>query len=301
MQSPSPHITQDDARAALFAGITAYTIWGFFPIYFVATRDTSPLEILCHRVVWSIPFGLLIIIARKQWQDVVTALKTRKVMLLLTLSSVAMAANWGIYIWAIQQGQIFQGSLGYYINPLMYVLVGVVFFKDKLSKLQTLAILLACIGVLVLTVYGGMFPAISLFLAVSFTIYGVVRKQVDVASMPGLLIETLILLPPALIYLVWLFQNGGLVFGQTTGMTALLVMAGPITVLPLLAFAFAAKKLTLSTLGFLQYIGPTLQFACGVYYGEAFTIAHAWCFGFIWTAVAIFMWDGLRGKPATMQ
>lgn len=298
---PAPDISANDSRSGFYAGVAAYTMWGLFPIYFMAVRLVSAPEILAHRIVWSVPFGLLIILFRRQIKDVIIALKQIKTVALLTLAAIALAANWGVYIWAIQQGQIFQGSLGYYINPLLYVLVGVVFLGERLTRVQGLAALLACLGVIILTVYGGIFPAISLFLAVSFTIYGVIRKQVDIGAMPGLFIETLILLPAGLAYLYWLHTTAQLSFTDATPeLKFLLLLAGPITVLPLLAFAFAARRLKLSTLGFLQYIGPTLQFACGVYYGEAFTLAHAWCFGLIWLALFLFSWDAWRTRPKTI-
>jgi len=286
-------------NAGLWAGILAYTIWGIFPVYFKITESIPALEILAHRILWSVPFGLLVLLFKRQIKEVLTALKNPKTIILLTIASVSLAVNWGVYIWAIQQEQIFQGSLGYYINPLIYVLVGVVFFNEKLSKWQGLSVTLAAIGVSILTFFGGVFPAISLTLAISFTIYGVMRKQVDVNAMPGLFIETMILLLPGLFYMYWLSQNGQYEFTKTTpDLKFWLIMAGPITVIPLMAFAFAARTLSLSMLGFLQYIGPTLQFACGLYYGETFTSAHALCFSFIWIAVAIYSWDSWRQRAA---
>jgi len=282
-------------NSGLIAGITAYVIWGIFPVYFKITESIAATEILTHRILWSVPFGLLILIFRKQLGEVWRALKDIKTVVLLLIASVALALNWGVYIWAIQQDQIFQGSLGYYINPLMYVLVGVVFFKERLTRWQLVALIMAVIGVLILTIYGGQFPAISLILAVSFTIYGVMRKYVDIGAMPGLFIEVILLLLPALAYIYWLSGQGMFDFPSAQmDMKILLILAGPITVLPLMAFAFAARRLTLTMLGFLQYIGPTLQFMCGLYYGEIFTAAHAWCFGFIWGAVILFTWDTFR-------
>ncbi len=286
----------------LIAGITAYVIWGIFPVYFKITESIAATEILTHRIIWSVPFGLLILVFRRQLGEVWTALKNGKTVGLLLIASIALAANWGVYIWAIQQEQIFQGSLGYYINPLMYVLVGVVFFKESLSRNQLFAVILAIIGVLILTFYGGQFPAISLFLATSFTIYGVMRKYVDIAAMPGLFIEVILLLLPALAYIYWLSSQGFFEFPTADGqMKVLLLLAGPITVLPLMAFAFAARRLSLTMLGFLQYIGPTLQFMCGLYYGEEFTSAHAWCFGFIWSAIILFTWDTFRQQRAVIK
>lgn len=284
-------------KSGLLAGITAYLIWGLFPFYFKATTSVPPMELVAYRIVWSVPFGLLIILFRKQIRDVLIALKNPKTVFLLFLAALALTLNWGVYIYAIQIDQIFQGSLGYYINPLIYVLVGVVFFGERLTRLQAVAAALAFIGVMILTIYGGVFPAISLILAISFTIYGVLRKYVEIGAMPGLFIETLLLSAPALAYLVYLNQNGGIQFGADgLKMDVLIMLAGPITVLPLLAFAFAARRLKLSTLGFLQYIGPTLQFMCGLYFGEAFTLAHALCFAFIWVGVAIFSFDAFRNS-----
>lgn len=287
---------QIDSRAGLISGLSAYFMWGLFPIYFVATKAVPATEILAHRILWSLPFGLLILLFRRQIGDTIRAIRTPKTLALLSLASIALAANWGVYIYAIQIEQIFQGSLGYYINPLVYVLVAVLFFGERLTRLQGGAIALACAGVLVLTVYGGQFPAISLFLAASFTIYGVMRKLIDVGAMPGLFIEVLVLIVPAVAYLIWLWQGGDLVFGRDRTLALLLIASGPITVLPLLAFAFAARRIRLSTLGILQFVGPTMQFLCGVYYGEPFTTAHAICFALIWCGVVLFALDGWRAS-----
>lgn len=293
-------IPTNEAKSGFISGVLAYTMWGLFPIYFVITKSIGPLELLSHRIVWAVPFGLLIILARKQLTDVIRTLKAPKVLLLLALAAMALSLNWGVYIYAVQQDQIFQGSLGYYINPLMYVLVGVIFLGEKLSRLQGLATGLAFLGVLVLTLYGGVFPVISLILAVSFTIYGVIRKQVDIGAMPGLFIETIIMFPMGFLFLLWLYYNGAQDFAASNlSMKLLLIAAGPVTVLPLLAFAFAARRMKLSTLGFLQYIGPTLQFALALYFGETFTIAHAICFSLIWIAVFLFSWDAWRHRQKT--
>ena len=302
MQSMTPtpkHTDGTDVNGGLIAGVTAFVIWGFFPIYFKAIGAVSALEILSHRVVWSVPFCLVIILARKQWPQILAALKMPKVLGLLTLSSAMIAINWGTYIWAVQQEQIFQASLAYYMNPLMYIVVGVVFFNEKLTSFQRIAVALAALGVTILTVKGGAIPYLALIMDVSWTVYGVVRKMADIGSLPGLFLETVLLLPPAIFYLGYLAETGALAFGHSDlSLAMLLLAAGPLTVLPLFAFTYAAKKLLLSTLGFLQYIGPTLQFCCAVYFGEDFTAAHAWCFGLIWTAVILFMWGRFRERPA---
>ena len=294
--NPPPNImSQDDKNLGVLSGAIAYVMWGLFPIYFVAVKQVPTLEIVSHRVLWSIPFGLIILLFRKQIRQTLSIFRNRKTILLLVLAAFAMGTNWGVYIWAIQQDQIFQGSLGYYINPLTYVLVGVVFFKEAISRLQIFAIALACIGVAILTFQGGVFPWISLVLVLTFTLYGVLRKQIDVGAVPGLFIETLALLLPALLLLTYLSSQDILAWGNSGWeLNALLVLAGPLTVLPLSAFAFAARRISLSALGLLQYIGPTLQFALAIYYGEVFTQAHAWCFGFIWIGVGVFTYDAIR-------
>ena len=292
-----PHNTSDDVRLGLIAGIMAYTFWGAFPIYFKITETVGPLEILAHRIVWSLPFALIIIALRRQWGELMRAIKIPRLVGLLALAALALSINWGVYIWAVQDEQIFQGSLGYFINPLMYVIIGVLFFGERLSKLQSLSAILALIGVAILTFYGGVFPYISLILASSFAMYGVIRKQAVIGAIPGLVIETAVLFIPAAAFLVWLSTQGNLTFGSSPGITGLLLLAGPVTVLPLWAFAIAARKLKLSTLGMLQYIGPTGQFLLALYYGESFTTAHALCFGFIWLGILIYSFDAYKARP----
>ena len=293
---------KNSSSPALLTGCLAYFLWGLFPIYFKITESIPALEILGHRILWSVPFGFLILIFRHQSGAVIAALKNRKTCYYLLLASLSMALNWGLYIWAVQQDQIFQASLGYYILPLLYFVTGVTFFAEKLTHLKVIAIILASLGVLILTFYGGAFPYISIILATSFTIYTICRKQADVDALPGLFIETLILTAPALVYFGMLYQDGALHFGSTTAsMTALLILAGPITVIPLVAFAFAARRLSLVSMGFLQYIAPTLHFIVGLYYGEAFTKAHGACFALIWFAIFIFSWDSWRVYKSNLR
>ena len=287
----APHT---ESQKGLISGIAAFTIWGLFPVYFVWTRAVPATELVAHRVLWSLPFGLAVLLLLRQWRPLLAIFRQPRTLSLLALASILLAVNWGFYIYAIQIDEIFQGSLGYYINPLLNVLVGLLLFRERLSRWQAAAIGLATVGVLILTVYGGQFPWLSLLLASTFCAYGVVRKVVEVPSMAGLLVEVLVLLLPAAALLAWLGSRGSLVFGQDVGLSWLVVAAGPITIIPLIFFTFAARRIRLSTLGILQFIGPTLQFACGLYYGEAFTDAHKWCFGFIWVGVAMFALDGLR-------
>jgi chloramphenicol-sensitive protein RarD len=289
-------------REGLLAALIAYLLWGLFPIYFLIVASVAPVEVLAHRIVWAVPFGALIIHLRRQWSDVRLALISARMMFWLGLAAVFISANWLIYIWAVQNEKVLQTSLGYYINPLMFVLVSVVFLGERLRKPQIMSVLLATTGVAYLTITGGEFPIIALSLATLFTLYGVIRKQVAVGAMPGLFVETLLLLPIALGWLIWLMQSEQAAFG-TAGwsMSGLLILAGPVTVVPLLLFAIGARQLTLTTIGFMQFIAPTLQFFVGIYFGEELTMPNLICFVFIWTAVAIFSVDAFymqNKKPA---
>lgn len=287
-----------DARDGVIAGLVAYSLWGILPVYFKVVGAVPALEVLLHRIVWAVPFGALIIAWRRQWGEVHRALTHPRMFLLLATAALVIAGNWYVYIVAVQREQVFQASLGYYINPLMFVLVSVFFMGESLRRLQAAAVVLAAAGVLVLTVSGGQFPAIALALAGAFTIYGVIRKRVVIGGMPGLFVETLVLLPVAMGGLLMLGYRGEAVFGSAGPvMNGLLVLAGPITVIPLLCFALAARRLNLTTVGFMQFIAPTLQFLVGLYYGETLTLGHLVCFACIWVAVTLFSIDAVRARP----
>lgn len=295
VESARVESSRDRARHGVIAALLAYTIWGFLPIYLKVVEEVSSIEVLTHRIVWAVPFGALIIVARRQWPEVRRAFTRIRTVALLALSACVITLNWLVYIIAVQTDHIFQASLGYYINPLMYVLIGVVFLRERLRRNQTAAVLLAAAGVTVLTVSGGEFPLISLVLAISFTIYGVIRSRVVIGGMPGLFIETLILLPVAAACLAWLMHDGAAAFrAEDPAMIAKLLLAGPLTVVPLLFFALAARRLRLSTIGIMQFIAPTLQFLMGLLYGERLTTAHAVCFTLIWIAVFLFSFDAWR-------
>lgn len=281
-----------EAREGVICAFIAFALWGVFPVYFVIVKEVSAIELLLHRIIWSVPFGAAIIQLRRQWPEVIRALRHRRTLMFLTLSALVITGNWLVYIWAVQLEQINQASLGYYINPLLFALAGVVIFGERLRKAQTTAVILAAIGVGILTVRGGQFPAMALFLGTAFAVYGVIRKQVDVGGMPGLFIETIVLLPFALVYLVWLMLEGDAAFTPADPYLAgLLLFAGPFTVTPLLFFALAARRLNLSTIGMMQFIAPTLQFVIAVSYGETLTVAHVVCFALIWLAVILFSVD----------
>jgi chloramphenicol-sensitive protein RarD len=292
-------------REGVMTALIAYVLWGVFPVYFKLVQSVPPTEVLAHRIVWAVPFGALILHVRRQWPEVWKAFTAPATVFWLALAASFISANWFIYIWAVQQGQVLQASLGYYINPLMYVLVGVLFLNERLRRAQVVSVLLAAIGVSYLTIKGGQFPFVAISLALLFTLYGVIRKQVAIGAMPGLFIETLLLFPFAVAWLGWLMVSQHAEFaGSSMSMSLLLVLAGPLTVVPLLMFAIAARRLTLTVIGFMQFIAPTLQFIVGIFYGEILTPAHLVCFGCIWAAVAIFSIDAFyqqKRKPPRME
>ena len=293
---------QQDGRAGIMAALVAYTWWGLIPLYFVWTKEVPPWELIAQRVVWSIVFAAIIIHFRKQWREVYTGLVTKQVLWSLVLSAAIISINWVVFITAIQEGQVFQSSLGYYINPLFNILLGAIFLHEALRRLQWVAVALAAIGVAVLSTVGDAFPTYALIMAVSFTAYGYIRKHMThIAAIPGLFIETLVLLPLAVIYLVYLAHTGqAVVTTEDMEQYAVVMLIGPVSLTPLLAFAYAARRLRLSTLGFLQFIGPTLHFIVGYTMGESFTTAHQICFVLIWCAAVVMMVDlrkASRGIP----
>lgn len=286
-----------DVRDGLIFSVLAYSLWGMMPLYLKQVETVPAVEIVAHRVIWSVLFGSVLIGARRQWGEVKRAFTTPKILLVLFYAAIFISLNWLIYVWAVADHRVLEASLGYFINPLMYVAAGVFILGEKLRSPQKIAIVVACIGVLVLTVGLGKLPWVALILAGLFTAYGYIRKTTDIGAMPGLLVETVLLSPIALLYLGFIWLNGTIVFSQTgLGMDALLILAGPVTVMPLLLFALSAKRLTMITIGLTQYIGPTIQFFFGLYYGEAFTLYHAIAFGMIWLALGIFTWDAWKNS-----
>ncbi len=279
------------------AALLAYGLWGFLPIYFILVRGTAPEEVLMHRILWSVPVGVVIIHMRKQWGDVYRAFTTPRTLLTLTVTAALIAFNWFTYIAAVQDGRVFETSLAYYINPLFSVMAGVFLLKEQLRRKQKVAVGLAAIGVSALVIYGGAVPVSGMVLATTFTLYSLLRKQADVGAMPGLFVETLIMTPFAMAFLGWLIMttDTGIASGDPR-LIALLIFAGPATIIPLLFFAISARLLALGTLGFLQFLGPTIQFFVGVADGEPFTLAHQICFSFIWAAAGLFAWDAWRHR-----
>ena len=284
-------------RAGLLFGLGAYLLWGVLPLYFKALVHVAPTEIVAHRILWSLIFLALLVTLWRRWSAISAAVATGRVLLTLIVTALLIAVNWLVYIYAVVSGHVLEGSLGYYLNPLVNVLLGVVLLKERLSRGQMFAVALAAAGVAVLAWGAGSGLWISLVLAATFALYGFLRKVAPVDSLEGLSIETAILAPVALGWVLWLQHRGISGFGGFGLATdALLVLGGAVTAIPLLLFTAAARRLPYSTLGFLQYIAPSLQFLLAVLaFGEPLTTAHMICFGAIWTALAIFTFEGLRG------
>ncbi|QEM69853.1 EamA family transporter RarD [Geobacter sp. FeAm09] len=293
MQSPP---SREPLRQGLIYGLLAYLVWGFFPVYFKALHDIPPLEVVAHRIVWSVFFLLALAALSGRWGEVRAAFASRRVLLTLAGSTTLITVNWLVFIYAVGQGQVLQSSLGYFITPLVNVLLGMVFLRERLRPLQMISLLLAVAGVGLLTLRVGAVPWISLALAASFGLYGLLRKTAHVESLAGLLVETLLTGPLALAYLVWLALHGQGAFPAAVERGALwLPLAGVLTATPLLLFAAAARRLRLATIGFLQYLTPTLHFALAVLvYGEPFTPAHMLTFILIWSGLALYTADAVR-------
>ena len=278
----------------IYAG-AAFLIWGLAAVYWKELRSVPPLEIIAHRVAWSFLFLLPMIILQREWADFIGILKNPRMVLILFLSAILVGANWLLYVWAVNNNHLLQASLGYYINPLVNVVLGMVFLKERLRPPQVIAVLLATTGVLYLTVQYGQFPWIAISLAMSFGLYGLIRKVAPASSLVGLTVETLLLSLPAIGYLIYLdIQGTGSVFRVSLNLDLLLIGCAPLTAVPLLFFTAGAKRLYLSTLGLMQYIGPSGMFLLAVfYYDEPFSTAQIWTFVMIWTALAVYSTDAV--------
>ncbi|MFL9841420.1 EamA family transporter RarD [Sphingomonas sp. ST-64] len=293
-RSDPPPAPQRLDRAGLVQGLGAYGIWGVLPLFFWLLQGVDPAEVVAGRVLWSLGLLAIVIVAMRRSAAIRAALGNPRAMLLLTASAALISVNWLVYIWAIHNGHVLEGSLGYFLNPLVNVLLGVVLLREKLGRAQVIAVALAGVGVAALAVGAGQGIWISLTLAFSFGFYGLVRKVAPVGALEGLTLETAILAPFGLAYLWWLSSHGGLAFGKDTLQTAALVASGVVTAVPLLMFAGAARRLPYSTLGLLQYLAPTLQFILAItFFGEHMTAAHAICFVLIWSGLAIFGIDNV--------
>jgi chloramphenicol-sensitive protein RarD len=293
-EPPAP----SQARGALVAGIACYTLWGVLPLYLraVAQAGAQPLEIIAHRAAWSVPWAGLLVLLAGQGAHAREVFASPRTLGLLALSAALIAGNWGLFVWAVANGHIMESSLGYYINPLLNMAMGAALFRERLDVFGKTAIGLAAAGVLAQGLALGHPPLISLALATSFGLYGLIRKQVAADAQTGLFIECLMLLVPAVAYIFYLQHAGGGHFLASPGMGVLLALAGPATVVPLALFAWAARRLPLSTVGFLQFIGPTLQFIIGAEGGERLTPSLVASFSLIWLGVLVFVTGAWRAS-----
>lgn len=289
---------QNEGRAALFAGLGAYGIWGFLPLYFhlLAGLGVGAAEMIAHRTVWSVFWAAGLVWLSRQGPDVRRVLTEPRTLGLLALSTAAIFVNWTIYVVAVNQHKVIEASLGYYINPLLNMAVGALFFRERMPLTGKIAIVLATIGVGVQTVALGHLPLISLGLGISFCAYGVIRKQVKADAQTGLFFECAYLSLPGLAYVLWLQSTGAGHFLNGWNIALLLLAAGPATVAPLALFSWSARRLSLTALGFLQFVAPTLQFFVGLALGEAFTPLRALSFAFIWAGVAVFAWGAWQAS-----
>ncbi|MEH7074744.1 EamA family transporter RarD [Neobacillus drentensis] len=280
-------------KGAMYAGFS-YLLWGLLPIYWKLLNDVSAKEILASRIIWSFIFMVIILLLTKKWRLFLHTIKgftkNKKQMYSLIIASILVSVNWFIYIWAVNSGHMIEASLGYYINPLVSILLGMIVLKEKLNGYQYASFILAAIGVLIISITHGQFPWIAIALAVSFGLYGLAKKMINVDSSVGLTLETLVISPIAVIYMVVLFLNGTNSFLSAGIQTDLLLMgAGVATAIPLLYFAMGVQRIPLSLLGFLQYISPTLTLILGVFvYHEHFSKIQLLSFMFIWLALTIY-------------
>jgi chloramphenicol-sensitive protein RarD len=281
-------------------GLAAYSIWGLFPLYFPLLRPSGGLEIVAHRVLWSLLFIALLLTVVRRWSHVRALLTDRRRLLVLAGAALLIAVNWLVFVYGVNSGHVVETSLGYFINPLMSVLLGVVVFGERLRSLQWVAVGIAAVAVGVLTVDYGRPPWIALSLALTFALYGLMKKLVRVEAAPGLFVETLLVAAPAIVVLAVLHSDGEARFADAgAGHAALLIGSGIATAIPLLLFAAAARRIPLSTIGLLQYVTPLMQLAIGVFvYDEPMPPARLAGFAIVWVALAVFTADMLRHARA---
>jgi chloramphenicol-sensitive protein RarD len=286
-------------QTGILSAALAFLFWGLFPLYFHAISEVPPLQILAHRMLWSLLFLLTVLAVRKQW-GWLRLVRQPRMLGLFAASASLLSINWLIYIWAVNNGHVIEASLGYFINPLVNIMLGYLLLNERLRRLQWLAIGVAALGVLWLAWQAGTIPWIALALAASFGGYGLMRKTAPLGALEGLSFETLVLFPLAAGYVIWLSLHGANAFINTPSMTTrlLLMAAGPITAIPLLLFASGARRIPLSVLGLLQYVTPTLQFMLGVWmFHEVFSAERLVGFALIWLALALFALEGVLHRP----
>ncbi|MBA3924778.1 EamA family transporter RarD [Listeria rustica] len=282
---------EKEKTLGILAAVGAYIIWGVLPLYWKMAGDVPASEILAYRIIWSFVFMIAIIAilgkTKEVWVEIISIFKRPKLIIAISIASILITANWFIFIFTVNDGHVISASLGYYINPLVNVLLATVFLKEKLSRGEMLAVLSAAIGVLILAIHQGVFPWAAISMAVTFGLYGLIKKLVPISAWGGLTIETLIMTPFALIFLLFFAQDAFMQFGLDTNLV--LFGAGVVTAIPLLLFATSARQISYIMLGFIQYVGPTLMLILGVFvFHEAFDSTQFIAFLFIWAALLIF-------------
>ena len=295
-QSSSPGVEQGQvSTAGVGYALGAYLLWGFFPAFWKLLQHVPAIQLLAHRMVWSVGFVAILLAVMRRWSWLGKVRRQPKIALVYLSAAVCIAINWGVYIWSVNNGFVVETALGYFMNPLINVVFGALFLKERARRGQWMAILIASIGVLYLTWSYGQPPWIALTLAMTFALYGLIKKKGTLAALEGLSLETALLSVPALAYLVWVeAQGGGSWLGADTMTRTLLVLTGGATVIPLLFFAGAVKRLTLTTVGIIQYLAPTIQFLLGVFvYQEAFGWSKLVGFVFIWTGLVLYTLEGV--------
>jgi len=286
-------------KLGLLFGISAYSLWGAFPLYWPLLEPANPLEIVSHRAVWTLVFCFMVLAATKALKSTLATLKQPKITARLFLTSILISINWLVYIWATNNEHVVEASLGYYINPLIIIGFGVILLKEKMRPLQWVAVTIASIGVLVLTIDYGRLPWIALVLAISWGSYGLIKKQLGLGALEGLAIETLISAFFYLAYLVYIGNQGTGQFGHSWGLTILLISAGAVTAIPLLLFNGSTNRLPFTTIGLLQYITPTLQFSVGVWVRHEDMPTARWIgFLIIWVALTTLALDLVKSSRA---
>jgi chloramphenicol-sensitive protein RarD len=289
----------DKTKYGLICGLSSYMIWGVLPIYWKLVKNVPAYEILAHRIFWSFVLVGMVVMLRGEHSKLKAIFRDRKSLACIAACSVLITFNWFLFIWCVNSGHIIESSLGYYINPLMSVFLGMTFLREKLNGMQKAAIAIAAAGVLAMVVIYGSFPWIPLALATSFGLYGLIKKKVALDSVAGLTVETLVTAPFALVFLLHANANGTGAFGSAAGTTFVLMLSGVTTAIPLLLFSEGAKNVKLSTMGFLQYVSPTMSLLIGVFmYNEKLTKVNLIGFLFIWTALAVYSYSLLKPRRA---
>ena len=280
---------------ALLAGIGAFGLWGIIPVYWKLLTAVPAAEIIAHRFIWTSGFLVLLLSWQGRWREVQANARSRRALIYCFASGLMVASNWLLFIWAVNAGRVIETSLGYFMTPLVNVLLGALFLRERLTRLQLVSVTLAALAVLNLTFGYGRFPWIAVTLCLTFGVYGFLRKQSGTGAIPGLFFETILLVPLGLAYLIYLQMHNALQFGNVgRPLSLLLVSTGVVTAVPLVWFGYAARHLRLTTLGFLQYFSPTCSFFLGVFlYREPFTRGHLITFSLIWIALGIFTWEAI--------